>query len=656
VKLLPVPLAAAVALALAACQAPAPHSTDAKAASAPPAATAATPAEADRFVAAVNQEIRDNYVESTAAQWISETYINADSEAVVSKANERGLARLSAAVEKSRRYDHAPGVSPATQRGIDLLKQQTALPAPKDPKKLAELTEIASRLNAAYGAGKSCRDAGKPETCRNLNQLSDVLAKNRDWDADLEAWTAWHDVARGMRKDYVRFAELANEGARDMGFANAGAMWRAGYDMDANEFRAETDRLWDQVKPLYTQLQCYARGKLAAKYGAKMPKDGTIPAHITGNMWAQDWSALYPLLQPYAGVSNLDVDAALEAQGKQAQAAALAQARKEAKGKPLDAAAIVAAQRAGDLELAKSFARRAEDFYTSIGFPALPAGFYANSQFLRPRDRDVVCHASAWDLNLQGDVRIKMCIAANEDDFRTIYHEMGHVYYYLAYNPLPPLFQTGAHDGFHEAIGDTIQLNLTPAYLHTIGLAGSARQDQRAVINAQMKLALEKIAFLPFGKLIDEWRWGVFDGSIAPEHYNAAWWALKRKYQGVAPVAARGEEDFDPGAKYHVPNNTPYMRYFLAHILQFQFQRSLCEAAGFTGPLHECSIYGNKAAGAKYWAMLQKGSSQPWQDTLRELTGKGEMDASAILDYFAPLYAWLQQQNAGRDCSWEGEG
>lgn len=612
-------LALAVTLGLAACQGTPPRAD--AGADARPAGTkaAATAADADAFIAGVNTEIRDTYREITAAQWVSETYINADTEVLVSKANERNLVRVSKNVEDARKFAGVPGIAPATQRGIDLIKLQTAMPAPKDPAKLAELTEIASRLNAAYGSGKSCKDASDPKTCRNLDDLSKVLAEKRDWDLDLEAWTAWHDTARGMRKDYVRFAELVNEGAREIGYGDAGEAWRSGYDMSPANLRKETDRLWNQVKPLYDELQCYARNKLAAKYGAKMPKDGTIPAHITGNMWAQDWSALYPLLQPYAGVSNLDVDAAL----------------KRAKYTP------------------EKMAQRAEDFYTSLGFPALPKSFYVNSQLKRPQDRDVVCHASAWDIDLAGDVRIKMCINPNEEDFRTIYHELGHIYYYLAYNPLPPLFQTGAHDGFHEAIGDTIQLNLTPAYLAQIGLAGNAKANPKAVLNAQMKQALEKIAFLPFGKLIDEWRWGVFDGSIKPENYNAAWWDLKKKYQGVAPVVPRTENDFDPGAKYHVPGNTPYMRYFLAHILQFQFQRSLCEAAGFKGPLHECSIYGNKEAGAKYWAMLRKGSSQTWQATLTELTGKGEMDASAILDYFAPLYAYLKEQNRGKDCGWQ---
>lgn len=610
----------ALTVAIAACTSPSqrPDTSAAPTAETAPAPIAPTPAEADAFVADLNNRVRENYAEEAAAQWVAATYITPDTGLLESKSNARSLTRLKEAIEASHRFDGVTGLAPATARTIELLKRQSPTPAPKDAAHLAELATIGSRLGAAYGAGKYCKNPDDASTCRNLNELSDVLANNRDWDADLEAWQGWHQVGRGMRADYQRFAELLNEGARDTGFADAGQAWRSGYDMDPAALRAETDRLWSQVEPLYTELQCYVQGKLSAKYPGRMPGDGTIPAHITGNMWAQDWSALYPLVEPFPGAAATDLTAALKKQ----------------KYTP------------------EKMVRSAEDFYHSLGMPNLPESFFERSQLTRPRDRDVVCHASAWDMNLEGDVRIKMCIQPTEEDFRTIYHELGHIYYYLAYNDLPPMFQAGAHDGFHEAIGDTVQLNLTPAYLHRIGLAGEPSADQKAVINAQMQLALEKIAFLPFGKLIDEWRWGVFDGSITPDRYNAAWWELRRKYQGISSPMPRDETEFDPGAKYHVPANTPYMRYFLAHILQFQFQRALCEAAGDKGPLHACSVYGNKAAGERFWAMLKAGASQPWPQTLKTLTGSEQMDASAILDYFAPLNAWLKQQNQGKHCGW----
>jgi peptidyl-dipeptidase A len=621
---------------------------------APLAAVAATPAappsaaDAHAFVERMNADYKARYVEPSAAEWVAETYITDDTQKLTARANERWLQWLSAEIEQARAFEHTSGVDASDRRALDLLKLQTAMPAPKNPAHLSELTALGSKLTAAYGSGKYCTNDKDPASCHTLDDLSAVLATDRDWDHDLDAWAGWHRIGRGMLKDYQRFAELLNEGARDLGYADVGVMWRSGYDMAPDAFAKETDRLWGQVKPLYDDLQCYARTKLAQKYGERMPKDGTIPAHITGNMWAQDWSNLYPLLAPYPGVGGSDVNARLQAQ----RDAAYADLRKGAKGTPtpLELATL---EREADLKSATAMVKRSEDFYTSLGFPPLPASFYEKSMLLRPRDRDALCHASAWPMDLGStDMRIKMCIRPTEEERYVIYHEMGHIYYYLAYKDRPPIFQAGANDGFHEAIGDTVRLNLTPAYLAQIGLADKAGGDDKALLNEQMKLALEKVAFLPFGLLIDKWRWGVFDGSIKPDEYNAAWWKLRREYQGLSSPVAATPADFDPGAKNHVPTNVPYMRYFLARILQFQFYRSLCDAAGHKGPLATCSIYGNKQAGAKFWKMLGEGARQPWQATLKEMTGQDTMDASAILDYFAPLQAWLKEQNRGQSCGW----
>ncbi|MEO6690228.1 MAG: M2 family metallopeptidase [Dokdonella sp.] len=608
-----------------------------------------TAADAHAFVVQLNEQFKARYVEPNAAEWVAETYITDDTQMLTARANERWLQWLSSEIEAARAFDQVPGIAPQDRRALELLKLQTAMPAPKNPAHLTELTTLSSKLTAAYGGGKYCKDEHDTTTCRNLDDLSEILANDRDWDHALDAWAGWHKVGRGMLKDYQRLAQLLNEGAQDLGYDNAGTLWRAGYDMAPADFAKETDRLWSQVEPLYGQLQCYARNKLTEKYGDRMPRDGTIPAHITGNMWAQDWANLYPLLQPYPGIGKLDVTEALNAQ----HAAMPEKLPDDLRAKPVDERLSYLKHQA-DVESAMKMVRRAEDFYTSIGFPSLPKSFYEKSMLLRPRDRDALCHASAWPMDLGStDMRIKMCIRPTEEDQYTIYHEMGHIYYYLSYKDIPPIFQSGANDGFHEAIGDTIRLNITPAYLAQIGLASEEADNDKALLNAQMKLALEKVAFLPFGLLIDKWRWGVFDGSIAPEKYNEGWWKLRRKYQGLSSPVVSTPADFDPGAKNHVPTNVPYMRYFLADILQFQFYRSLCVAAGNKGALSKCSIYGNKQAGAKYWKMLGEGAQQPWQQTLKELTGKDTMDASAIIDYFAPLYAWLQKQNEGKHCGWQ---
>lgn len=602
---------------------------------------------ADQFIARVNAEYKAMYPELTASQWISSTYINDDSQLLAAKGNERFLSQLNRWIEQARRFE-GQEMSPQTARAIMLLKLGTALPPPKDPAKLAQLTKLASKMEGTYGAGAYCKTEGDAKQCRQLGELEDVLRDNRDYDAQLDAWQGWHTIAQPIRADYEKFVALANEGARDLGFADAGEIWRAGYDMPPAEIAAETDRLWGQVKPLYEQLHCYARTRLDAKYPGKGSVNGMLPAHLMGNMWQQDWGNLWDVLEPYQGVGSLNVTETLERQYQTGLNELMVK-----QNALIDTDQRVEIVRQAQLDHAKKMTERAQDFYTSLGMPKLPESYWQKTQFIKPRDRDVVCHASAWDMNLVGDVRTKMCIKPNEEDFTTIYHELGHVYYYLAYNDKPPLFQTGAHDGFHEAIGDTIVLAMTPQYLQSIGLVDAQQQSEQALINSQMRMALAKVSFLPFGLMIDRWRWGVFDGSITPANYNQAWWELKAKYQGVAPVSPRGEAFFDPGAKYHVPGNTPYTRYFLSHVLQFQFYKALCDAAGYKGPLYECSFYGNKAAGEKFWAMLGKGNSQPWQQTMKELTGGEKMDASAVLEYFAPLQTWLTQQNEGKTCGWQ---
>ncbi|HVF15256.1 MAG TPA: M2 family metallopeptidase [Steroidobacteraceae bacterium] len=577
---------------------------------------AATKETAEQFVERTNKEMLDIGRESSAAAWAYATYINQDTEFLNAKANERWLTYFSKAVEDAKAYDKQQLSAPVA-RSIEVLKLGVAAPAPDDPAKRAELAALTSKMEGMYGAAKYCPKG--PESCKDQGALTEVLANSRNYDELTEAWTGWHSTARPMRKDYVRFVELANEGAKELGYADLGAMWRSGYDMPPDEFSKEATRLWDQVKPLYGQLHCYVQGKLQTTYGKeRVPEGKPIPAQLLGNMWAQQWAEIYPLVEPYPGASDLDITAALKKQ-------------------KYDAVKIT---------------QSAENFYVSLGFPKLPETFWQRSMLVKPKERDVQCHASAWHMDAREDVRIKQCIEPTQEELMTVYHELGHVFYYLSYKDQPFLFQSGAHDGFHEAIGDTVNLSMTPAYLNQIGLTGAVKPSREAMINQQMKLALDKLAFLPFGKLIDEWRWKVFSGEITPANYNAAWWQLREQYQGVAAPVTRTEEDFDPGAKYHIPGNTPYTRYFLSYILQFQFHKALCEAAGHKGALSECSVYGNQEAGRRFREMLALGQSQPWQDTLEKLTGTRQMDAAAITEYFGPLLGWLEEQNKGKTCGW----
>ena len=611
-----------------------------------------TAAEAEQFVEEINEFKRKNQARLTAAMWIAQTYISEDGQMLAAQATAELLEYESRKAIEARRFDGVADLSPATARALKLIKTNITMPAPKDPARREELAALAARMDANYGAGKWCRpDQAGQEVCLRLQAIEKIIdnpAQTQTPDQMAAAWSGWHLTSRPIRKDYQRFVELMNEGARELGFKDTGELWRGGYDMSPAEFDAEVERLWGQVKPIYDELHCHVRTRLNQRYGDDVvPREGLIPAHLLGNMWAQQWSNIYPLVEPYPGQASTDVSPALEKQRAAEYRTRLAQY----KGKREFTELAELSYQAGAAH-AQSMTRTAEDFYVSLGFPKLPEAFWKKSLLTQPRDRDVVCHASAWDMNLSGDVRIKQCIEPTEDQLSTIHHELGHIYYYLSYNHLPPLFQTGAHDGFHEAIGDTVTLSLTPAHLQKIGLVKNAVQSERAMLNAQMRLALDKITFLPWGKLVDQWRWRVFDGTIAPARYNQAWWDLRAQYQGVSPPMARSEDDFDPGAKYHVPGNTPYTRYFLSFILQFQFHKSLCEAAGHTGPLYACDIYGNTEAGKRFIDMLALGASQPWQDTLQKLTGTRQMDASAILDYFSPLMAYLKEQNRGQSCGW----
>jgi peptidyl-dipeptidase A len=581
-------------------------------------ATAAKPtvAEALAFIDAAEKELNAISVDASRAAWVEETYITDDTVALVAKATDRLIARQTALIGEARKYDGLP-LPPDAARKLLLLKLSIGLPAPSDPELRAETTQKAAELDAAYGRGRYCPDQN-PDHCLGIDEIGVKMAQVRDARELATLWTGWHAVGAPMRGNYARLAELSNQGARELGFADTGALWRSQYDMTPDEFQAEIERLWSQVQPLYLELHTYVRRKLIEKYGdaARRP-DGMIPAHLLGNMWAQEWGNIYDVVAPPSGPLPYDLGAILKARNT-------------------DAPQMV---------------RYGEGFYKSLGFDALPDTFWKRSMLSHPRDRDVVCHASAWDIDNLRDVRIKACFQPTADDFVTVHHELGHNYYQMAYRNQPYLFANGANDGFHEAVGDSIALNVTPDYLKKLGLIDEVPPPS-ADIPLLLRTALDKIAFLPFGLLIDKWRWQVYAGEVTPEHYNNAWWALREKYQGVAPPVARSDADFDPGAKYHIPGNVPYMRYFLARVYQFQFYRAMCQAAGYKGPLNRCSVYGSKEAGARLNAMLELGCSKPWPEALKAMTGTDKADASAIIEYFQPLIDWLKEQNKGETEGW----
>ena len=631
----------------------------------------ATPAGARAFLQEADRELLRLINAANRAGWVQATYITPDTETMAAQANEALVTASTNYAKTAFKFDKVQ-VNPVERRQLYLLKNSLTMSAPPDPKEAEELTRLVASMEGVYGSGKWCpaapvkpaqsaappdvagterkrgeatrrgpggpadsdvagtererveatrRGAGGPadsdQECFDIEKISEILSESRDPKRLLEVWEGWHTISLPIRKDYARFVELSNKGARVLGFKDTGAMWRGKYDMPPDAFAKDMNRLWEQLQPLYLSLHAYVRTKLHDKYGATVPENGPIPAHLLGNLWQQEWANIYDIVAP-AG---------------EKQAFSLTDNLKARKIDPI------------------GMVRIGERFFTSLGFEPLPKTFYERSLFVKPRDREVVCHASAWDIDSADDLRIKMCIDVNAEDFTTIHHELGHNFYQRAYKHLPVIFRDSANDGFHEALGDTLALSVTPEYLVKINLLDKA-PDASADTGLLLRAALEGLAFLPFGLLVDQWRWQVFSGEITPQTYNKAWWDLKLKYQGVAPVKPRGEEFFDPGAKYHVPANTPYSRYFLARVLQFQFHRALAKTAGCTAPLHRCSIYGNAEAGKRLKAMMEMGASKPWPDALETLTGQRQMDATAMADYFAPLKKWLDEQNRGKKIGW----
>ena len=576
--------------------------------------------ELDIFLENVEKENLQYGPVISSASWISSNFITYDSQKVIA---DYGTRYTLDALDKARKASTFDGldVSQEKKRMLNILKTSFVMPPPLDDSLASELSEITTSLEAMYGSGEYCFE---DNDCYDLEAFESIIDKSRDPDELLKAWSGWHEVGKPMRPMYMRMVEIGNQGSKDLGFSDLSDLWFSKYDMPAEEFLSETDRVWDEVRPLYDALHCHVRAELNEHYGDEVvSSSGSLPVHLLGNMWGQSWSNIYDLVYE---------------QSKET--------------KTVDITKVI-----DDLNLSEvEMVEYAEDFFISIGFKPLPETFWERSLFVKPLDRSVVCHASAWNLDpAKNDLRIKMCIEKNEEDFVTIHHELGHIFYYQAYNHLPTLFQGGANDGFHEAFGDLLSLSITPEYLKKIDFitdeeAEIAEQDP---IGLLMKQALEGVVAIPWTLMLDKWRAGVFNGQIKESDLNKTWWSMRKEYQGIAPPNDRTEDFFDPGAKYHIPGNTPYTRYYLARIMQYQFHEALCNHIEFDGYLHECSIYGDKRAGDKIISTMALGESLPWQDAFEKITGARELSGKSILNYYAPLKEWLDKQNINRTCGWE---
>lgn len=554
-----------------------------------------------------------------SASWISSNFITHDSQLILSDYSKR-----STLVDLQRSKDASTyEVSKATAeqaRKLNILKSAFVMPPPLDNELASELSKIQTKLSAMYGSATHCFSE---DDCNDLEGFENIIDNSRDPIELKRAWEGWHEIGKPMKGPYMRMIQIGNEGAKELGYSDLSDLWFSKYDMPSEDFLTSLDEAWEEVKPLYDALHCHARDMLNQEYGNEIidPK-GPIPVHLLGNMWGQSWSNIFDIVY-----------------------------KTEKSEKKVDVTQIILEKDLSEIEMVEI----AEDFFLSIGFDPLPKTFWERSLFVKPQDRSVVCHASAWNLDpSNNDLRIKMCIERNEEDFSTIHHELGHIFYYQAYNHLPSLFRSGANDGFHEAFGDLLTLSITPDYLNQIGFIdeNQAMQAKEDEIGLLMKQALEGVVVVPWALMLDKWRADIFKGETSFDELNDSWWKLRNSYQGIAPPSKRKTDSFDPGAKYHIPANTPYTRYYLARIMQYQFHEALCQSAGFEGPLHECSIYGNKEAGNKIISTMALGKSVPWQEAFKEITGTEKLSGESIMNYYKPLKKWLDEQNKERLCGW----
>jgi peptidyl-dipeptidase A len=586
-------------------------------------ASALNESDVEIFLERVELEDKTLGPVASSAYWIGSNFITYDSQKVVADYGKRFQLLALERARQAATFDKVQ-VSEENRRKLNLIKNSFVMPSPLDDALAGEIAGISAELDAMYGTGQHCFGEGD---CYDLEAFEAVIDNSRDPDELLKAWEGWRNIGKPMKDMYLRMVEIGNLGAKDLGYEGLTDLWFSQYDMPADDFLAETDRVWDELKPLYDALHCHVRNELSEHYGeAVVSKAGSMPAHVLGNMWGQSWANIYDLVytpdNPSAD-TNIDLTKILEEKD------------------------------IGEIEMVEI----AENFFLSLGFEPLPKTFWERSLFIKPQDHNVVCHASAWDLDSDAnDLRVKMCIERNAEDFSTIHHELGHIFYYQAYSQQPSIFQRGANDGFHEAVGDLLTLSITPDYYHKIGMiteaeAINAKSDP---ISLLMQQALDGVVSVPWTLMLDKWRAGVFSGETSEAELNNSWWELREYYQGIEAPRERDADAFDPGAKYHIPGNTPYTRYYLAKILQYQFHESLCNQIGFEGPLHECSIYNNELAGEQLRAMLSLGQSQEWQVALEALTGTRTLSGKSMLNYYKPLKDWLDVQNASRSCGWEG--
>ena len=519
-----------------------------------------TAADAEAFLAEAEVRLLELWSAHRRAAWVDQRFATGDTANISAAARRERLDGTARLAHDAARFDGVE-LGGALRRKLRLLRTTPAPVGPAAPELRQELWDVLAGLERAYDRAAAC--TVQRAACLDPPALERLFAESRETDERLDAWLGWRRSAAPGRPAYRRFVELANAGARELGFADAGARRRAAYDLPPEALGAELDRAWNDLRPLYESLHCLVRERLGETYGtAVAPPDAAIPAHLLASPWGGRWDELHDLVRTRDRDLWDDLTRSLER-------------------RRVDAAAM---------------AGLGERFFRSLGLGALPATFRERSLLVPPAEPERACRPGAWHIDAGADVRLRMCVEGTGADFVTVHEMLGRAHYQWAYRFQDPLFRGGAAAGaFEVAVGGAMGLSMTPGYFVRAGLI--ERAPAADDIDVLLRRALDALAYVPFGLAVDRWRRGVFSGAVGVEAYNRTWWDLRRAYQGVGPAAPRSEAAFDPGAEAPVALNRRVLPGVIGRILQFQVHRALCEAAGDTRPLHRCTVFESPEAG-----------------------------------------------------------
>jgi peptidyl-dipeptidase A len=489
--------------------------------------------------------------------------------------------------------------------------QQLLLAAAEGPMTNPKL--VADRIDAEVAQASTLNGfefklAGKPVT---VNEIDNLLNSSTDLAERQAVWEASKESGQALKAGLVKLRDLRNGVAKELDYPDYFALQVAGYGMTTAEMIKLQDDFMRELRPLYLQLHTWVKYKLAEKYKQPVPK--RIPAHWINNRWSQEWGGL-------------------------SEGADLTEFFKS--------------------RTPEWVAKSSEQFYVGLGFPALPKSFWEKSD-LYPvpagDKRKKNTHASAWHVDLESDLRSLQSIEANPWWFSTNHHEFGHIYYFMGYTrpEVPALLRTGANPAFHEGFGELTALasGMAP-YLKSLGiLPAGFKVDENAFLLNNALVPGVPFIFWASG-VMAHWEADVYAKGLPADQWNARWWQYVRDFQGVEPPAARGEEWCDAATKTHI-NDTPcyYYSYAIAQVFKYQLNDYIAKKI-LKQPPQSCNYANNKEVGDFFRKIMEKGKTEDWRKVIKEATGE-ELSTRAMVEFYAPLMTWLQEQNKGRPIGWE---